>query len=110
MHYIKLNSKGFDSEIDREATKVSIPEQLEMLRFTCADLPLARMPDISDKQEEDKKKEETSSEDDRYHQYGSDDDNQEIGDKALMTKKDVIKRAVRESSDEDKEDEGSTSR
>ena len=60
LHYIKFNSKGFDSEIDREATRVSIPEQLEMLRFICADLPLARMPDRSDKQEE-----ETSSEDGR---------------------------------------------
>ena len=62
------------------------------------------MPDRSDTQEE-----ETSSEDDRYHQYGSD-DNQEIEDKAPMAKKNVIKLAVRESSDEDKEDEGSTSR
>lgn len=74
-----------------------------MLRFICADLPLARMPDRSDKQEE-----ETSSEDDRYYQYGSD-DNQEIEDKAPMAKKNVIKLAVRESSVEDK-DHGSTSK
>ena len=45
MHYVKFNSKGFDSEIDKEATRVSIPEQLEMLHFICSDLPLARMPD-----------------------------------------------------------------
>lgn len=106
LHYVKFNSKGFDSEIDREATRVSIPEQLQMRQFICADLPLARMPARSDKQEE-----ETSSEDDCYHQYSSDDDNsQEREDKAPKAKKNVIKLTIRDSSHEDNDDEGSTSR
>ena len=102
LYYIKFNTKGFNSKIDQEATRVSVPEQLEMLQFICADLPLARMPDTVDR--EDK---ETSSEDDQYDDFGSGDDIQERKDKSHKIKN-VTKLTMSETLHKDIEEEGST--
>ena len=81
LHYIKFNAKGYNSEIDEDARRVSVGEQLEMLQFMCADLPLARMPDTVDREDE-----ESSSDEDHYLDYGNGDGEEKMEEKGKGVK------------------------
>lgn len=105
LHYIKFNSKGFNSEVDREAARVYIQEQLKSMAVIAADLPLVRMRDRSDRDDI-----ETSSEDLRYEDYSDDEEEEADPSPKVNPQTKTVSTENEETSQDEECDEASTSR